>query len=739
MELDWEKEETRDNVVAGAVGAFLGSLIGVACIVLVNQLGYVASICGLVMEVCCLKGYALLGGRLSRRGAVISGAVILLMTYIANKLCFAVALLDALDGEGGVSFFAAYQGVSVLLQDGEISRAYYGNLAMLYLFTLLGGAPVIVGAFRDPTSLKKKNPDGESMPVSDQPEAQGEIYPFRKNWMRPLRLSAAVPLLVLMVALLAGAVAAPILLDAQTGGILAIGGFLSILILFFIAMPAIMLCNTFHVLYARVGGVLWRVDLRKFCLVQDWEKLPMTRQSSVKQDILREINTIQEGGGPNHNPYALTPLHNPQVERETNWYWKVSYETEKGRRKKLTIPKGYPGLTPAPGYEEVQSPVPGRWMPAVVSLLAAAAVLGACFAFSMRLDGEGPALKPNPKPDTPMETNAAPEAKDIPIRVPESAVEYEMSEIWFRMDAAFENSGRSFLDSGTGTVYQAHTQYGVDGDDAWDTLSQYISQYHTSSLYDRFDAVYLDAEPLAPRDEGSRYNIMSVYLTDGRVFHTAIVLSNDGAMFVMEAGHNEDAQSVDEVLSNLMYTIQNVRFEGPAVTEENYQSQIHVSEVRDCAYMAAAYIRTDLFGHDAFVDAFVPYSESPAYFDNGKAVQTEAHGLRVYASILPGENAKEVVDAWQDGLAASGRAYEEDLEDELYREDLDAACKLTVYEENGQKRYAVLYADSKWDGYYLLREITGLPELVDGEYSAVLAELEDIIGLTVPALEDLGQ
>lgn len=62
MELDWEKEETRDNVVAGAVGAFLGSLIGVACIVLVNQLGYVASICGLVMAVCCLKGYALLGG-----------------------------------------------------------------------------------------------------------------------------------------------------------------------------------------------------------------------------------------------------------------------------------------------------------------------------------------------------------------------------------------------------------------------------------------------------------------------------------------------------------------------------------------------------------------------------------------------------------------------------------------------------------------------------------------------------
>lgn len=739
MELDWEKEEPRDNAVAGTVGAFLGSLIGVACIVLVNQLGYVASICGLVMAVCCLKGYALLGGRLSRRGAVISGVVILLMTYISNKLCFAVALMDALSGEGGIGFFAAYQGVSLLLQDGDVSRAYYGSLAMLYLFTLLGGAPVVVGAFRDPSSLKKQSQDGESMPVSDQPEVQGEIYPFRKTWMRPLRLSVTVPLLVGMALLLAGCVAAPSLLDSQTGGIMAIGGFLSIIILFFIALPAITLCNTFHILYARAGGGLWRVDLRKFCLVQDWEKLPMTRQAAVKQDVLREITMLQEGGRPNHNPYALTPLHNLQVEREAKWYWKVSYETERGRRKKLTIPKGYPGLAPAPGCEEAQGPVPGRWTPAVISLLVAAAVLAGCFAFSLWLDGAKSSGTPAPKLEDQTGSDVKAEVKDIPVRVPEDIVEYEMSEIWFRVDAGFENNRRSFLDGGTGTVYRACTQYGVDGDGAWDTLTQYISQFHTSPLYDRFDAVYLDTDPLAPRDESSRYNILSVYLTDGRVFHTAVVLSDGGAMFVMEAEHNEDAQSTDDVLSNLMYTLQSVRFEGPAVTEENYPSQIHVSEIRDCAYMAAAYIRTDLFGHDAFVDVFVPYSESPVYFDNGKAVQTEAHGLRVYASVVPGENAKEVVDARQAELAASGRVYEEGVEDELYREDLDAACKLTVYEEDGQKRYAVLYADSKWDGHYLLREITGLPELADGEYGGVLAELEDIIGLTVPALENLGQ
>ena len=182
-----------------------------------------------------------------------------------------------------------------------------------------------------------------------------------------------------------------------------------------------------------------------------------------------------------------------------------------------------------------------------------------------------------------------------------------------------------------------------------------------------------------------------------------------------------------------MYTLESVRFEGPVVTEENYQFQIHVSEVRNCTYMAAAYLKTDLFGHDAFVDVYVPYSDSPIYSSDGRAIRTEAHGLRVYATIVPGKNAKEVIDARYQELARAGAR---EGGDETYWEDLDAACKLAVWEDG---RKAVLYADSKWEGWYLLREITGLPELVDREYSAALKELEGIIGLTMPALEQLGE
>ena len=188
-----------------------------------------------------------------------------------------------------------------------------------------------------------------------------------------------------------------------------------------------------------------------------------------------------------------------------------------------------------------------------------------------------------------------------------------------------------------------------------------------------------------------------------------------------------------------MYTLNSVRFEGPEVTEENYQTKIHLSEIRNCAYMAAAYIKTDHFGHEAFVDVYVPYSDAPIYASEGRAIRTEAHGLRVYASIFPGENAKEVVEARQQVLASTGQVYADGVDDQTYREDLDVACMLTVYEENGQKRNAVLYAESMWEGWYLLREITGLPEQIDEEYLPLLKELEGIFGLTMPVLEQLGE
>ncbi|MCI9445558.1 MAG: sulfite exporter TauE/SafE family protein [Oscillospiraceae bacterium] len=689
MDLEWERENPRDNVIAGTVGAFLGSLIGVACIVIFSKLGYVSAVSGVVMAVCAIRGYALLGGKLTRRGAVISGLFILVMTYIATKLCFALAVMEAATEK--VSFFMIYQSIGLFLEDSELRRIFLGELALQYLFTLLGSVPTLLSSLRKPV----KRPEGPAEP-DELPPIQGEFYALRKDWMRPLRLSVFVPLLVIMAISVGGFIATAFIQETRWMTAIVLGGFISGVFLLCWSIPTLRLCNAFHILFVRAGGKLWRVDLQHFCSVQNWWS-----QSSSKQAA-----------------------------------WTCFYESEDGKRKKLRISKGYPDFCPVSGMERSQGPAPARWIFVPLSFLVTAAIIAGFLALDMSIY-IGPTWNRPQTSDSTPEANTQPEVKSIPARVPEQITEYEMSEVWFRVDSGFKYSRRTFLDGDTGTLYRACVQYGVDASDAWDTLSQHISEYRISPLYDRFDAVCLDQEPLAPLNETSRYNIVSVYLTDGQVFHTAAVLSDDGTLFTMEAEQDASDRSED-VLANLMFTLESVRFDGPVVTEENYQSRIHVSEVRDCSYMAAAYLKTDLFGHDAFVDVYVPYSDSPIYSSDGRAIRTEAHGLRVYATIVSGENAKAVVDARQQELAAAGQVYEDGVDDEMYREDLDAACKLTVYEENGQKRQAVLYADSKWEGYYLLREITGLPELVDEEYPAALKELEGIIGLTMPVLEELG-
>lgn len=568
-----------------------------------------------------------------------------------------------------------------------------------------------------------------------QAELQGTFYAMRKEWMTPLRLSVFAPILMAFLAAFAVWGATAVLVEGVDPFLTASGGFLSMVLLFCMALPTMALCNSPHILYVRTGRELWRVDLNILYSIQDWEKVPASRQEAVEQDILRRIQAQKEEEGIPWRFGGLVRLKKLQVEGEDRWSWKVSYEAEFGSRRKLSIGKGYPNFAPDRGLERPQGPVPARWSFPLIALVLTAALMAGSYTFALSLG----TAEQEPVPEPSLEAEPTTEPVRVPTREPDYFTEYEMSEVWFRVDAEYQVGRRTFLDGETGTLYRVYVQYGVDTHGAWDTLAQRLSDYHLSPLYDRFDAVYLAEDPLVPLGESDRYNILSVYLTDGRAFHTAVVLSDDGTLFTMEASHDCARQSAEDVLGSLMYTLESVRFGGPAVTEEDYQSQIHVSQVRDCQFMAAAYLKTDIFGHDAFVDVYVPYSEQLIYSSDGRAVRSEAHGLRVYVTILPGEDAKSVIDAQYQALAASGRAYEEDLGDELYWEDSDVACKLTVYEEDGQRRYAVLYADPKWEGYYLFREFTGLPELVDGDYPAGLAELERLCGLTMPALEALGQ
>lgn len=141
-----ESRAAGENVIGGIVGALLGTLIGVVCIIILSQLGYVAALSGVVMAVCTLKGYEMLGRKLSKKGIIISCILMIVMTYAGDRLDWAIVVARELAWD----VFTSYQAIPWLLQEFIIEPSvYWGNLAMVYVFLLLGAVPTIISTLKN--------------------------------------------------------------------------------------------------------------------------------------------------------------------------------------------------------------------------------------------------------------------------------------------------------------------------------------------------------------------------------------------------------------------------------------------------------------------------------------------------------------------------------------------------------------------------------------------------------------
>lgn len=138
-----EETQKTESVFGGIIGALIGSLIGVAAIVLLGQLGYVAALSGLVMGVCTLKGYELLGRRLSTRGLIISCVIMLAMVYLGNQLDWAFTVMRATS----MDFVLSFRAIPMLISQGVIEVSnYLINLGLVYVFAVLGAVPTVRSA-----------------------------------------------------------------------------------------------------------------------------------------------------------------------------------------------------------------------------------------------------------------------------------------------------------------------------------------------------------------------------------------------------------------------------------------------------------------------------------------------------------------------------------------------------------------------------------------------------------------
>ena len=137
-----EQAQKPENVIGGIVGAALGALIGGAVIVGLGQLGYLATWSGIIMGVCAVKGYELLGGKLTTKGIVISCILMAAMVYLAHRMDWAITIAKELSMGVGEAFRETEEVVRFF----DLGSNYYGNLALTFLFTAVGAAPTIIAA-----------------------------------------------------------------------------------------------------------------------------------------------------------------------------------------------------------------------------------------------------------------------------------------------------------------------------------------------------------------------------------------------------------------------------------------------------------------------------------------------------------------------------------------------------------------------------------------------------------------
>lgn len=136
-----------ENFVLGLVGALIGAALGGASIIGLGQLGYIASISGVILAFCTLKGYELLAKGISTKGVIVCAVLMLVTPFLADYLNLGITLYKELSPLGA-TFGDCMEILPEVLKDSEVKGEYLKNLGMLYLFVVLGGFYIVKNAFK---------------------------------------------------------------------------------------------------------------------------------------------------------------------------------------------------------------------------------------------------------------------------------------------------------------------------------------------------------------------------------------------------------------------------------------------------------------------------------------------------------------------------------------------------------------------------------------------------------------
>ncbi len=178
MERQQKAFEKGGGIIPGIVGAFLGSILGAAVIVIVGQLGYISIWSGVVMGVCTIYGYQLFSGSLRRAGIFLSACIMIAMVYVANRADWAIFIARELEA----GLVESFQAVPYVVSRSDMTAQYIRQLLELYLFTAIGAVPATMGVMQRHSSLQLAYRLDRAEQTGDaQPAFSGDVWSAAGN------------------------------------------------------------------------------------------------------------------------------------------------------------------------------------------------------------------------------------------------------------------------------------------------------------------------------------------------------------------------------------------------------------------------------------------------------------------------------------------------------------------------------------------------------------------------------
>lgn len=125
-------QDKKENLLLGLAGAIAGIILGAVLWIVIERVGFIAGIAGYAIVFLGMKGYEMLGGKLSKTGIVL--CIILSLAAILGAEMFSLAIV--VNSEWGVPMGDAFRLLPELLEEPDLLVMVIKDLAVGYALSI---------------------------------------------------------------------------------------------------------------------------------------------------------------------------------------------------------------------------------------------------------------------------------------------------------------------------------------------------------------------------------------------------------------------------------------------------------------------------------------------------------------------------------------------------------------------------------------------------------------------------